>query len=174
MTLNQIGKLFLKLAKDKGWGHTKEMLEVSEKMMLINTEITELYEAISKGAKNPKDTVESETADILGRTLHLGLVWGVDFDKDIQFNSRFSKKKGELNKSDYLYMHSLVSRGYDYYRHKKTSLFKKHLYIIAKEMVYLAKSMGIDINKAVVDKVKINQKRSWDKNKLHGNYYKSR
>ncbi len=172
MTLNEIGKLFLKLAEDKGWGHTKDTLSVSEKMMLINTEITELHEAMYKNPSNPKDTVYSETADILGRTLHLGLVWNINFDKKKQINYHFSNKIQKPNDADYLYLHSLVSKGYDYYRHRKFALFKKYLYKIAYEMLLLAQSMDIDVEKAVLDKIEINKKRVWNKNKLKGNYYK--
>ena len=54
MKLNDLGKLVIEQAKEKGWGHTKEMLVVSEKMMLINTEISELYEALGKEQHSAK------------------------------------------------------------------------------------------------------------------------
>lgn len=174
MTLNEIGKLFLELAEEKGWGNTKKMLVVSEKMMLINTEITELHEAIHGNPDNPKDTMESEMADILGRVLHLGLVWDVDFDTKVPFKSRFDGHKNPLSDSDYLYLHGLVSRGYDYYRHKKIPMFKKCLYKIAQEIVFLFGSMNIDIESAVLNKVEINKSRTWNRKDLYGNYYKEK
>jgi NTP pyrophosphatase (non-canonical NTP hydrolase) len=84
-------------------GHTKDMLNVSEKMMLINTEITELYDAIHKNPSKPKDTIESETSDILGRTLLLGLVWGVDFDWEEQLKYHFGKEKKVLVDSVFIF-----------------------------------------------------------------------
>jgi NTP pyrophosphatase (non-canonical NTP hydrolase) len=174
MKLNQTGNFFLALAEEKGWGHTKEMLVVSEKMMLINTEITELHDAMLKKPINPKDTVESETADILGRVLHLGLVWGVDFDRKVPVKSRFGKQMDGISDADYLYLHTLVSRGYEAYRHKKITLFKKYLYEIAHETVLLAGSMNIDIESAVIKKLEINKARSWSRKGLNGKYYKEK
>jgi NTP pyrophosphatase (non-canonical NTP hydrolase) len=174
MKLNDLGKLFLNMAEEKGWGHTREMLNVSEKMMLINTEVTELFSAIHKSPKNPKDSIESETADILGRTLHLGLVWNVDFDQEMSYKYRFGGKKDKLLDSDYVYLYGLVSKGYDSYRHKRIKLFKKYLFVIAHEVVLLASSMNIDIKKAVLTKIDINKDRVWDKSKLFGNYYKGK
>ncbi|EKD53393.1 MAG: hypothetical protein ACD_61C00053G0013 [uncultured bacterium] len=175
MSLNEIGELVLKQAEDKGWGHTKEMLNVAEKMMLINTEVTEFHDAMNLETDSPKDTINAESADILMRTLHLGLVWGVDFDEDISFESKYRGKKiDEVTDSDYLYLHSLISVGYDQYRHKDFEGFKKSLYIIAKEIQSLTKEIGKDIESACLEKININRSRVWDKNELMGNYYKGK
>ncbi|KKT40450.1 hypothetical protein A3K29_03560 [Candidatus Collierbacteria bacterium RIFOXYB2_FULL_46_14] len=45
MKLNEIAALILKQAEEKGWSHTKELLSVAEKTMLMATEISELREA---------------------------------------------------------------------------------------------------------------------------------
>lgn len=174
MTLNEIGRLFLELAEEKGWGHSKETLIVSEKMMLICTEIDELYEAVKKNRRNSKDSMEAESADILGRTLHLGLAWKIDFDTIVPFRAHFRNRKSALIDADYVYLYSLVSKGYDYYRHKNISMFKRYLYKIAHEMILLANSMNIDIEAAVLDKVNINKSRIWNKKRLNGNYYKEK
>ena len=173
MSLNEIGALVLKQAEEKGWGHTKEMLNVAEKMMLINTEVTEFHDAMVSEPSNTKDTINAESADILMRTLHLGLAWGVDFDKETPFESRFFKKKLEVvTDSDYLYLHSLVSVGYDQYRHKDIDSFKRSLYVIAKEIQYLTMSIERDVEIAALQKINLNKSRMWDENKLMGNYYK--
>lgn len=174
MKLNEIGKLILKQAEDKGWGHTKELLNVAEKTILIATEITELREATMSVTSAPKDTIESEMADILMRTLHLGLTWEIDFDTELIFESRFMDRKIQsLSDDDYLYLYSLVTNAYDEYRHKEVEKFKELLKIIALEILFLANDLSLDITAACLNKIYINESRVWDKEKLHGNYYKS-
>ena len=173
MTLNEIAGLVLKQAEEKGWGHTKEMLVVSEKMMLIGTEITEMYDALNKKQVRAKDTQAAECADILMRTLHLGTAWGVDFDTPQIYKKRVwtGSTKHSINSADYLYLFILVSKGYDNYRHKRLTIYKKYLYRIAHEIMELGMSLGVDVKKAVLDKIEINNSRIWKASKLNGNYY---
>ena len=173
MKLSEIGQRILKQAEDKGWGHTKESLNVAEKTMLIATEITELREATTTVVSSPKDTIESETADILMRTLHLGTAWGIDFDSEEIFTSRFKDHEiKSITDDDYLYLYFLVTNAYDQYRHKEIDNFKMSLKIIALEVNYLAQDLDMDIATACLNKISINESRVWDKEKLNGNYYK--
>ena len=177
MDLNSLGILFCNLAQEKGWGHTKETLVVSEKVILISTEITELKEARKNKNVLPKDTVASEYSDILCRTLHLGIVWGVDFNIKIHFRSKIKSTKIKSTKIkfdllDLLYLHDLVATGYDYYRHKKINLFKKYLYIIAQETIKLSQTDCVDIIAASLNKLGIDKEREWYKKDLNGNYMK--
>ena len=119
--LNLLGKLICKQAEEKGWGHTKDDLIVSEKMILISTEITELEEARVSKETLPKDTMASEYADILIRTLHLGTAWGVDFNKEFEYESKIKSNVGKFDILDLLYLHDLVAKGYEAYRHKRDS-----------------------------------------------------
>lgn len=173
MTLNELGVLFLKQAEEKGWGHTKDMLKVDEKLILIHAEISELVEALHKKPLRPKDSIESETADILGRTLHLGMAWDVDFDSEPNYKSKFKnlESKTTVSESDFLYFHSLVSKAYDNYRHKRITVYKRFLFRIAHEVVRLTKLMNIDVEAAALAKMEINKSRSWDKSRLNGTYY---
>lgn len=173
MKLSEIGQRILKQAEDKGWGHTKELLNVAEKTMLIATEITELHDATTTEVSNPKDTIESETADILMRTLHLGTAWGVNFDTEETFLSRFKDRQAKtISDEDYLYLYSLVTNAYDQYRHKEIDAFKSSLKVIALEVNFLAQDLDMDIEAACLNKISINESRIWDKAKLNGNYYK--
>jgi NTP pyrophosphatase (non-canonical NTP hydrolase) len=167
MTLNELAKLILKQAEDKGWGHTKDTLVVSEKMMLIATEITELRDAMHKKTTRPKDTIESEIADILLRTLHLGRAWDIDFDSKNNGVIHFKSHHGKITDRDLLYLHDLVSICYDYYRHRKLKLFKRYLLKIAIETIALANSVGVDIYSATLNKININVTRTWDLRKLN-------
>ena len=167
MTLNELGDLVLKQAEEKGWGHTKEMLNVAEKMMLIITEITEFELALKTNPTNPKDTIQAENAAILIRTLHLGRAWGVDFNAELEFESKFRGVAFEgVTDKDLLYLYSLVSDAYENYRHKENDIFKKYLYIIAKEVVYLTEGVGRNVETIVLETIEINKARVWDKTKF--------
>lgn len=167
-----MGELILKQAEEKGWGHTKEMLVVSEKMILMHTEISELVEALGKKPLRPKDTIEAECAGILLRTLHLGRAWGVDFDEDMAYKSRFVKAREYPTDADYLYLHTLISKGYDNYRHKKLKVYKRFLYRLAREVVKMTELMEIDLEKTVLGNIEINKARTWSAKKLNGSYQK--
>jgi len=159
--LNQIADAVLDQAKEKGWGHTQEMLSVAEKISLIHCEISEYWFATQRATKSVKDTPEAELADILLRTLHLGKVWEVDF----------GKQPATLKNHGLLYLHRLTSLAYDYYRHKKNTLFKKYLNRLVWGVVALAESTGVDLRKAVQTKLEINKSRVWKAKALRGNYY---
>lgn len=170
--LNRLGSLICQQAKEKGWGHSKDTLVVSEKMILISTEITELQRARNSKTVLPKDTMFSEYADVLMRTLHLGTAWGVDFNKEFKYKSKIKSSSKKFNLLDLLYFHNLVSKGYDYYRHKNTRLFKKYLYLIAHEIVLLSQTEDVDIEQGTLAKIDINKDRIWSRLGLNGNYNK--
>jgi hypothetical protein len=130
-------------------------------MMLIATELTELEEARNNVDALPKDTMNSEYADVLMRTLHLGTVWEVDFNSDREFVSKIKSKLGNFQLTDLLYLHDLVSTGYESYRHKKIDSFQQSLYLLAREVVTLSQSEGVEIEKGVMDKIDINRSRLW-------------
>ncbi len=150
------------------------MLSVSEKMVLVHTEISELAEALHRKPKKPKDSIQSECADILGRILHLGIAWGVDFDAEFTYKSRFQKleSKSVVSESDLLYFHTLASKAYDSYRHKRILVFKRFLFRIAHEILRMTRLMQIDVEQVALAKMEINKSRAWDKSKFNGHYYK--
>jgi len=170
--LNKIGKLICKQAEEKGWGHTKETLVVSEKMILISTEITELEEARYSKDSLPKDTMASEYADVLVRTLHLGTAWGIDFNKEFKYKSKIKSKVGEFEITDLLYLHNLAAKGYEAYRHKEIASFKRYLKLIAYETIKMSEADRVDIEKGAMAKMKINIPRVWSKKSLNGSYSK--
>lgn len=170
--LNRLGKLICEQAKEKGWGYTKNDLIVSEKMILISTEITELEEARSSKTALPKDTMASEYADVLTRTLHLGTAWKIDFNKERKYRSKIKSKHNRFQLLDLLYLHDLVAKGFEYYRKKKIGLFKKYLYVLAHEVVILSESERVDIEKGAIEKMKINKPRVWSKKDINENLQK--
>ncbi|MFA5895047.1 MAG: hypothetical protein WC851_04690 [Candidatus Shapirobacteria bacterium] len=170
--LNELGKLICKQAEEKGWGHTKETLVVSEKMILISTEITELEEARNNKDTLPKDTMASEYADVLTRTLHLGTAWGVDFNKEFNYESNIKSVEGNFDYMDLLYLHDLVAKGYEAYRHKEITEFMEYLKLIAYEVIKMSEADGVDIEKGAREKMEINMPRVWSKNDLNGSYTK--
>lgn len=172
MDLNLLGIQICKQAEEKGWGHTKENLVVPEKMMLISAEITELRDARNSKTAKPKDTKLSEYADVLTRTLHLGTAWGIDFNKKVKYSSKIRSRVGEFELLDLLYLHDLVSKGYEHYRKKRIALFKKYLYLIAYETVLLSQMEEVDIEMGALNKININMTRVWSSKKMNENLYK--
>lgn len=170
--LNGLGKAICEQAKDKGWGYTKETLVVSEKMILISTEITELEEARDNKDTLPKDTMASEYADVLTRTLHLGTAWGVDFNKEFNYMSKIKSTIGKFDNLDLLYLHNLVAKGYEAYRHKEIPEFMDFLKLIAYEVIKMSEADQVDIEKGAREKMEINIPRAWSKNDLNGSYSK--
>ena len=160
--INQLGEDILVQAIEKGWGHIKDEVSVSRKMMLINTEITELYKAIveSKKPVSPKDTVESELADIVIRTIHLGKVWEVDFDQIIEY-SKYNFDSNSLIEKTLFYFHTLASETFEFYRCKNFEKFKTNLIILIFELIRLSEFLEIDITESIYNKLQINNTRVW-------------
>lgn len=80
MTLEEISKLIMEQAKDKGFGIKPEDINVAEKIALIHSEISEAYEAY----RNKKgDNFKEELGDAVQRILHLCGVMNIDIEEAI-------------------------------------------------------------------------------------------
>jgi len=170
MNYDKYKELILKQAEEKGWGHTKEMLDVAEKTSLIHCEIDELHDAYKgRNKKSEKDSLGAEMSDVLLRSLHLGGAWGVNFNK-LQYKTRI--RKDQDFSQALLYFHDITSKAYDYYRHKNNALFLKKLNVLAHEVYEFSKLLNFDIEKEILRKMDINTKRTWSSKKLAGRYYK--
>ena len=82
-TLKQLTELVLAQAKEKGFGTTPEEINVAEKVALIQSEISEAYEAYRHKNINGKDGFAEEMGDAIQRILHLSLVLDVDVNEAI-------------------------------------------------------------------------------------------
>ncbi len=77
-TLKQLTELILQQAKEKGFGTTPEEINVSEKIALIHSEVSEAYDAYRHNNIKGKDGFEEELGDVIQRVLHLCGVMQID------------------------------------------------------------------------------------------------
>lgn len=92
MNIQELTHRILKQAKEKGFGTTPEEINVSEKIALIHSEVSEAFEAYRHQNINGKDGFQEELGDIIQRVLHLVGTFNIDIEKEIL-------KKIESNKS---------------------------------------------------------------------------
>ncbi|MBD3251188.1 hypothetical protein GF380_01815 [Candidatus Uhrbacteria bacterium] len=83
MTIKELQQAVLKLAEEKGFGTTPEMVNVGEKIALIHTELSEAFEAYRKQHMDGKDGFREELADVLIRTIHLAGIFEIDLEQEI-------------------------------------------------------------------------------------------
>ena len=73
----------MKQAKEKGFGTTKDEINVAEKIALIHSEISEAFEAYRHNDLNGKDGFKRELGDAIQRILHLCGCFDIDIEKEI-------------------------------------------------------------------------------------------
>jgi hypothetical protein len=163
---NLISEAILKQAKEKGWGHDVDTFDVARKMLLIQTEITEVQEILIDGKQNllEKDSLECELADIVIRSLHLGAVYKVDFDKSL-LETNLSSPDFKNTQEVLLRLYKEVSMGFEGYRHKEMEQFLRCPVSIIQIVLGWAQELGVDIQQAITLKSDINAGRSWDHGK---------
>ncbi|MGE0793637.1 MAG: nucleotide pyrophosphohydrolase [Candidatus Woesearchaeota archaeon] len=91
MGLKELQKLILEQAKEKGFGVTKEDINVGEKIALIHSEISEAFEAYRHKKFEGKDCFSEELGDAIQRILHLASIFDIDLEKEIL--KKLSKNK---------------------------------------------------------------------------------
>ena len=90
-TLEQLTTLVMEQAKAKGFGTTPEEINVAEKIALIQTEISEAFEAYRHKNMNGKDGFAEEMGDAIQRILHLCGVLKVDVGEAILEKLEYNK-----------------------------------------------------------------------------------
>ena len=83
LNLKQLTSIILDQAKDKGFGVKPEDINVSEKIALIHSEVSEAFEAYRHKNIDGKDGFKEELGDIVQRVLHLCCIFGIDIEKVI-------------------------------------------------------------------------------------------
>jgi len=83
LSINQLKESIMKQAKEKGFGTTPQEINVAEKIALIHSEISEVYEAYRHQNIDGKDGFKEELGDVIIRTLHLCGVFDIDIEKEI-------------------------------------------------------------------------------------------
>ncbi len=83
LTIKQLIDLILQQAKEKGWGHRPEEINIGEKIALIHTELSEAFNAYRHKNMDKKDGFNEEIADTIIRILHLCGIYDIDIQKEI-------------------------------------------------------------------------------------------
>lgn len=83
LTINQLTDLIMQQAKEKGFGVTAKDISVSEKMLLIHSEISEAFEAYRHQNIDGKDGFKEELGDAVQRILHLCGALEIDIEAAI-------------------------------------------------------------------------------------------
>lgn len=81
--MNELTKLVLAQAKEKGFGTKPEDINVGEKIALIHAELSEAYEAYRHKNMDGKDGFNEELGDVIQRVLHLCGIFNIDIEKEI-------------------------------------------------------------------------------------------
>ena len=92
MTIQELQKLIMAQAKEKGWGTTPDEIIFGEKLALVHQELSEALGAYRKGQMDGDDGVRAELADAVMRILQLAGIYGIDIEKHIV-------RKLEINKN---------------------------------------------------------------------------
>lgn len=93
MTIQQLTKLIMKQAKEKGFGIKPEDINVAEKIALIHSEISEAFEAYRHKNIDGKDGFKEELGDAIQRILHLCGVLNIDVEKSIIQKMKLNKDR---------------------------------------------------------------------------------
>jgi len=83
MEIKQLIELVMKQAKEKGFGVKPEDVNISEKIALMHSEISEAFEAYRKKNIEGKHGFKEELGDVVQRILHLCGIFDIDIEKEI-------------------------------------------------------------------------------------------
>ena len=100
-TLDQLTALVMEQAKVKGFGTKPEEVNVAEKVALIQSEISEAYEAYRHKNINGKDGFKEEMGDVIQRILHLCGIMNINVEEAILEKLDYNKARkwdwGKMN-----------------------------------------------------------------------------
>ena len=165
INIESLKELVMQQAKEKGFGVNPEDLDTpektAEKIALIHSEITEAYQAYLANQMDGKDGYYEELGDILQRTLHLGGIYGINFEIPIDCS-----EITDLGlEAKLLTLHAITSEAYENYRHKKDDQFKIGLSRLAYAVIEISRHYEFSLEEAVKVKIERNLGRKWDPSK---------
>jgi|GEM_PF-2235370 len=167
MNIENLANITIKQAEEKGWGAHPEEIIVSEKIALIHSEISEAYDAYQNNNMNGKDGFFEELSDVLIRTVHLAKIFNLTMEvADVTFPSDISAQIAAL--------HKITSDAFENYRHKKEDEFAKCLSHLINALIKCSKIYEFDLEKEALKKIGCNDSRTWDKNKLNEQLFKTK
>ena len=105
MEVKELIELVMKQAKEKGFGVKPDEVNVSEKIALIHSEISEAFEAYRNKKIDGNHGFKEELGDAVQRILHLCGVFSIDIEKEILSKLK-SNKDRDWNWTDMNEKHS--------------------------------------------------------------------
>lgn len=93
MTVKELSDLIMKQAEEKGFGVRPAEINVSEKIALIHSEVSEAFEAYRHQNIDGKDGFKEELGDVLMRLMHLAGVMGVDLELEVLKKINYNKDR---------------------------------------------------------------------------------
>jgi len=166
MNLENLANLIITQAKEKGWGIQPDEINASEKIALIHSEISEAYDAFQKNNMDGKDGFFEELSDVLIRTVHIAKIFKSEIkEKDIEFPYDIHEQIAKL--------HKVTSGTYEKYRHKKEDEFAKGLEHLINALIKCSKIHKFNLEEETLKKIKHNDNRTWDKDKLNEQLFKA-
>ena len=83
MSINDLTKLVMEQAKEKGFGINPEDINVGAKIASVHSEVSEAYEAYRRKDMDGEHGFKQELGDAVQRILHLCGILGIDIEQEI-------------------------------------------------------------------------------------------
>lgn len=93
ISINQLRDMIMLQAKHKGFGTKLEEINVPEKIALIHSEISEVFEAYRHKNIDGKDGFKEELGDTIQRILHLCGIFNIDIEEEILKKMDYNKNR---------------------------------------------------------------------------------
>jgi len=161
MDLVELQKEHLKILQEKGWGTTLEEMNIPEKYMLIQTEISEAYDGFIKNNFTGRHGFNEEISDALLRTLHLMAAFNL-----IPKVSPGAVLPATIHEQ-IAYLHKVVSESYEEYRHNNLEKSKQCLQDFLSGLFKLSEKYNFSLFEEAEKKLVINRERIWPKNGMN-------
>lgn len=83
MNINDLTKLVMEQAKEKGFGINQADINVGAKIASVHSEVSEAYEAYRRKDMDGEHGFKQELGDAVQRILHLCGILGIDIEQEI-------------------------------------------------------------------------------------------